>query len=419
MPTPMFFKTALAAWMAGLCLGTAHAEPDEIALGKHQAYSVSPDGRFTHEPYRVGSWSALDRVRGLRIERVAASPQPLPLARAAASPEIRYRYRNLGYTLDEYLERQRVTGLLIMKNGEILTERYRYGRQEDMRFLSFSMAKSVTAMLVGVAQGQGLIDLDAPAERYLKALEGSLYGQTTVRQLLRMSSGVKFTEVYNGQDDVSRLSASLQSTSPEAVLAYLRTLNERVAEPGSKFAYASAETEVLGRVLRAVTGKTLGRLTEEWLWRPLGAEHGAFWCTAGDGQPAAYFCFNASLRDWARLGLMLAQDGRVGDTQVVPRDFLLDGTDPARGPASHAPLRATPFNGYGYQFWLQPYKERTFVMQGIHGQAVFVQPATGIVMVHTAVFKGASGALDPEAHAERQALWQGVLQSLGGDTRRY
>ena len=218
---------------------------------------------------------------------------------------------------------------------------------------------------------------------------------------------------------VGRLSASLRNSAPNAVTNFLRTLTNRHSESGSKFVYASAETEVLGRALTGATGKTMGQLTHEWLWQPMGAEHESFWCNARDGQAGAYFCFNASLRDWARVGLLLAQDGRMGEKQVVPRDYLLDGTDAARGPASHVPYRALPWSGYGYQFWILPLKERTFALQGVNGQGVYVQPATGIVMVHTAVFKGASGALDPDAYAERNALWLGVLQSLGGNTSRY
>jgi CubicO group peptidase (beta-lactamase class C family) len=113
----------------------------------------------------------------------------------------------MGYTLADYLEHQRTTGLLVLKNGEIVAEHYRYGRKDDARFLSFSMAKSVTSLLLGKALSLGLIaSLDDPAEKYAKELAGSPYGATTIRQLLRMSSGLTFTERYDGKDDLSRLS---------------------------------------------------------------------------------------------------------------------------------------------------------------------------------------------------------------------
>lgn len=397
----------------------AQAEPDEEALGKGAGYPISPGGNFSQMRYRVGSWSALDKVPGVLSRTVQKGERSTPLPKAAASVEIRYRHRNIGYTLDEYLERRRITGLLILKNGEIVAERYRYGRDEQARFLSFSMAKSVTSLLMGGALARGLVkSIDEPAGLYVKELAGSPYGQTSIRHLLRMSSGLRFTERYDGQDDVAKLSRSVFTGSP-SVNSVLGNINDRHSPSGEKFIYASAETEVLGRVLTAATGKSLADLTSEWLWKPIGAEQDAFWCTAKDRQEAAYFCFNATLRDWGRLGHMLAQDGQVGDDQVIPKSYLLDATDPARQPEAFRPYRATPALGYGYQFWLLPQKERTFAMQGVYGQTVYVQPASGIVMVQTAVYNGANGVLDPDAYAERSSFWLGVLKSLGGDTDRY
>ncbi len=151
----------------------------------------------------------------------------------------------------------------------------------------------------------------------------------------------------------------------------------------------------------------------------MGAERDAFWCNGRDRQAGAYFCFNASLRDWGRLGVLMANDGKLGEQQILPADYLREATDAALQPAAFSPYKATPYFGYGYQFWLHPLKERSFAFQGVHGQSVFVQPATGIVMVQTAVYAQASGHQDPEPYAERAAFWIGVLQSLGGRTERY
>ncbi len=278
------------------------------------------------------------------------------------------------------------------------------------------MAKSVTSLLLGIALDKGIIaSLDDPAEKYAKSLAGSAYGATPIRHLLRMSSGITFTERYDGADDVARMSRAAASGSPP-VVDVLRSVADRHSASGSKFVYASAETEVLGRVLADASGRTLAELTSEWLWQPMGAERDAFWMLAHDGQERSSGFFNASLRDWARLGWMLAQGGRVGERQVVPQGYLLDATDSQRQPDAFKARRATPYFGYGYQFWLFPMRERAFAFQGIHGQAVFVQPATGIVMVQTAVNQAASGLQDPEPGRERDAFWRGVLRSLGGST---
>jgi CubicO group peptidase (beta-lactamase class C family) len=331
----------------------------------------------------------------------------------ADPPAIRYRFRNIGYTLDEYLDRQRTTGLLLLKDGRIVTEGYRYGRSDDARFLSFSMAKSVTSLLVGIAQSRGQIaSLDDTAETYAKELAGSAYGATSIRHLLRMASGLAFAERYDGTDDVARLSRAF-SVAPQGTVDVLRSITGRHAPAGEKFVYASGETDVLGRVLKGATGRSVAALTQDWLWQPMGAEHEAFWRVGPDGQEGTWGYFNASLRDWGRLGLLLAQDGAVDGRQVVPRDYLLDATEAARQPPAFQPRRATPYFGYGYQFWLLPGRQRSFVLQGVHGQAVYVHPAAGVVLVVTSVWESAGGRQDPLPYQERDALWSGVLRSLG------
>jgi CubicO group peptidase (beta-lactamase class C family) len=409
-----------ARWFASFLLAlapvlAAQAEPDEATLGKGLGYPVGTTANWYVNPYRVGSWSAMDQVGGLPTRRVDRGTGPVtPLPAAAQAPAIGYRYRNLGYTLDDYLEHQRITSLLILKNGEIVAEHYRYSRSPDSRFLSFSMAKSVVSLLVGVALEQGLIaSLDDPAGKYAGDLAGSAYGATTIRQLLRMSSGLVFTERYDGADDVARMSRAAATGSPQ-LLQVLRSVADRHSAAGAKFVYASAETEVLARVLAGVSGRNVAQLTSEWLWQPLGAEREAFWILSRDGHERSWGYFNASLRDWARLGWLLARDGRVAQRQVVAREYLLDATDPQRQPPPFRPNRATPYFGYGYQFWLFPMRERTFGLQGVHGQALFVQPGSGIVMVQTAVNEAASGQQDPQPGQERDAFWRGVLKSLGG-----
>lgn len=409
---------AACAFAALFAAAPALAEPDEAVLGRALGYPVGTRDNWYLDPYRVGSWSALDRVPGIETRAVARSSEARPLPRAAQPPALRYRFENVDYTLTDYLERQRATGLLVLKNGEVVAEHYRYGRTEDARFLSFSMAKSVVSLLVGQAKARGLVaSLDDAAEKYAAELRGSPYGATTLRQLLRMSSGLTFTERYDGRDDVARLArAGAGIPGAGTTREVLRSVGARHAPPGEKFVYASAETEVLGRALAGATGKTIAQLTAEWLWQPMGAENAAFWRLAADGHEMAYSGFNASLRDWGRLGLLLANDGRVGAAQVVPREYLLEATDPARQPPAFRPRTATPFYGYGYQFWLLPFGERTFVMQGVHGQAVYVQPASGIVMVVTSVWEHAGFRQDPRPYQERGALWYGVLESLGGST---
>lgn len=397
-------------WMAvGLFAAAAFAEPDEEALGKAKGYPRGTAAMMYAEPFKVGSFSAADKMLPSRLVARAGPVTPLTNGAPAA---ISYRYQNTRCDLDDYLEHQRVTGLLILKDGAIVAERYRYGRSERDRFLSFSVAKSVTSLLAGIALEKGVLaSLDDPAEKYVAELKESGYGRATIRQLLRMSSGVKFTEEYNGRDDIARLSRAERSREPGAALQLLASFNERAFPAGEKFGYASSEPAVLGYVLARAARRNIAELTREWLWQPLGAEADAAWIISAEGQEGTEGRFNAALRDYGRLGLLLARDGNIGGRQIVPREYLLDATEPARQPPAFRPRAATPYFGYGYLFWLLPMRHRTFAMLGIYGQSVLVQPDSGIVVAQTSVNK------DPRAtqtRAERDAFWRGVLESLGG-----
>jgi CubicO group peptidase (beta-lactamase class C family) len=389
--------------------GVALAEPDEDALGKAEGYPRGEAATMYAERFKVGSFSAADQITPSRSVARGGEVTALPRREAAS---IAYRFKGERRTLDEYLERERATGLLVLKDGAIVAERYRYGRTEHDRFLSFSMAKTVTSMLIGIAAEKGLIkSLDDPAENYVPELKGSGYGQTTIRQLLRMSSGVKWVENYDGKDDIARLGRAMRGMIPGGPLAFLASFNEHAFPVGEKLGYSSSESMVLGYVLAHAAGKDIATLTTEWLWKPLGAEADAAWRISADGQEETLGGFNATLRDYGRLGLLLAHDGAIGDRQIVPKQYLLDATSAERQPPAFRPRTGTPYYGYGYQVWLFPLRDRSFACLGIFGQCIFVQPSTGIVMVQTAVNRSAK---DSEANAERDALWRGVLASLGG-----
>ena len=412
---PGFFKCFRPALYAALLAfaSCVVAEPDEQQLGA-PSYPIGTARSAMSQPYRVGSWSAMEQVPGFVHGKVARGGSSVPLLRAEREPEIRYRYDGVDYTLDDYLQRRRVTALLILKDGRILVERYRYQRNEAARFLSFSMAKSITGLLIGIAHDKGLIaSLDDPAEKYLPQLKGAEYGASSIRHLLRMSSGMQFTEVYNGRDDSARLNAVLLTSRP-GFLEFARSFTRRNDPSGEKFNYASIESLLLGRILESASGRSVTDLTSEWIWRPLGAEQDAAWRLDAEGREGTHAFFNATLRDWGRLGLMMAADGAWNGKQIVPRGYLIDATDVARQPPAFVPGVATPSLGYGYQVWLWPLRSRTFILQGVYGQAMLVQPESGIVVVQTAVFEQPSGRGDPAPTRERGAFLSGALRSLGG-----
>lgn len=304
-------------------------------------------------------------------------------------------------SVDGYLSRHPATGLLVAVGDTIHIERYQYGRTDAHRFTSFSMAKTVCALLVGLAVADGVIrSIDDPAERYAPALAGSEYGRTPIRHLLTMSSGVKFREEYDGHDDVSRLSRAVTgggAGGPQAVLQF----NQRYAPPGQRWYYASAETHVLGLVLRGATGRSVADYLAERIWQPIGAEADASWITDATGQEAAYGYINATLRDYARLGMLLANGGRAGDRQIVPPGWLHEMTK-----AHFSGQQTGRWFGYGFQTWVFPENDGSFALLGVRGQAIYIDPSRRLVMVHTAV---RAGARDPGS-AETTALWRGLRQ---------
>jgi len=354
----------------------------------------------------VDSFSRLDEIFPSAVSHGAEAPSPW--SRATREPSLHYTSPpSLGggrYSLDEYLDRNPVTGLLIARGDTILVERYQYARTDAMRLTSFSMAKTLIALLVGLAVEDGRIrSIDDLAHDYEPALADLEYGRTPIRHLLTMSSGVRFREEYDGTDDSARLSrASFRGQSPGGA-AVVRQFNERISEPGRRWYYASAETFVLAMVVQAAFRRRLEEVFAERIWQPIGAEANAAWLTDRSGLAIGYMGFNATLRDYARLGRALAAHGSAGGRQVIPKAWIVEMTRPAFTPA-----QTGRFFGYGFQTWVHPSSDGGFGLFGVRGQFMFVEPSRKLIMVNTAV------RLDPRdrGNADSFALWEAVRSTL-------
>lgn len=379
--------------------------PNAEEYGAREGYPIRAIFRAR---FFVGLFSHYDQIFESRLIGRAATPSRL--TRASAAPALRYKYRGETLTLDDYLARNPATGLLIARGDTILVERYQYARNDRHRFASFSMAKTVTAMLIGIAIGEGrILSVDDLAAVYVPELAGTEYGRTSLRHLLEMSSGVRFIERYSGRDDVARLWVDTVVQASPGGVAAVTPYNERLRSAGTAFSYASIETQVLGLVLRGAVRRPVAEYLQEKIWEPMGAEADATWLIDGAGQEATYCCLNAVLRDYARLGLLLAHDGRLGDRQIIPEAWLHAATTVPADRWHLKPYAATPYFGYGYQTWIFPGERRMFALLGLHGQAIYVDPSSRLVMVHTAVSREAQ---DPRAEA--LALWRAVVGQVGG-----
>ncbi|MFJ1254509.1 serine hydrolase domain-containing protein [Cupriavidus sp. CuC1] len=404
------------ALLALLAVSASAAAPDEESLGRAEGYPPARSQRQAFdERYRVGSFSAMDSFNPSCA--LAPADDPLALKKAAIETPFTYRFRGRQLTLDDYMQRQRATGLLVVKDGEIVAERYNYMRTADMRMLSNSMAKTITALAIVKAQEEGFIrSLDDTAETYAPQLKDTLYGQTRIVNLMRMASGARYTEDYSAHDDRARFNDAVRRAG---VAQAARLITARSDPEGVRFNYAGAQTQILGLVLRGATSRTLCDYVDEKLWKPIGAQAQATWLVNPvDQEELAQGGFNATLHDYARLGLMMASDGLVRGTAVLSRDHLLAMTDATRQPEAfrpgHMEYHGSTYYGYGLQTWILPGSHRRFALLGIHGQAIFVDPALNLVVVHTAVGKDASGdASGAHLGAERDALLRGIVSTYG------
>ncbi|MBL8688806.1 MAG: serine hydrolase [Rhodospirillaceae bacterium] len=389
------------------------AEPEFRKDGLHaEAYGIEagyPIGsRLTQgqQKFLVGSLSHYDEIFSAR--KIARPATAWPFRRENRLPDVRYNYQGGRYDLNEYLDRNPVTGLLIARDSMILFERYQYARTDAHRFTSQSMAKTITAMLIGIAVAEGKIkSIDDKAATYVPDLAGSAYGETPIRALLNMSSGVEFTERYDGKDDIAALSRGLfvpgTALSTTKVLAQF---NNRTKPPGTVFHYAGSETLTLGLVLSAATGRPIAEYLSEKIWQPIGAEADASWVTDVFGHEVTYCCFNATLRDYARLGRLFARDGNWDGRQVIPRQWIKDATSVRAEDEHLRPGRVSQGFGYGYQVWLLGGEPAgTYSLRGIRGQVLFVDPVSRLIMVQTSARPQPVDA----GMAENTALWRALV----------
>lgn len=299
-----------------------------------------------------------------------------------------YRAQGEDRDIDGFMQRYRAAGLLILKGGAVVCERYALGQTRETRWISFSMAKSISSTLIGAAIQDGLIaSIDEPVVRTVPDLQGSAYDGVSIRNVLQMSSGVRWNETYLDPHSDRRQLLTLQaSAEPGAVLAYLRNL-PRTSDPGTTFNYNTAETFLLGLILLGAVKRTLSEYLSERIWQPCGMESDAYWqLESPEGQEFAGSGLSATLRDYARFAAFVLADGVVNGRRVLPEGWIADSTSNIPGSALE-PGKLLGFEplGYGYQWWTfpSPPGRRIFAAIGIFGQQIYVDVEESIAIVLT------------------------------------
>lgn len=341
-------------------------------------------------PAREGflTWSGAEQVEGYRhietvfsTHTVARGPTVRDLPVAAHAIDLRYALDAESGGVEDYVARNRIAGLLILHDGEIVLERYGLGQAPTDRWTSFSVGKSITSTLVGAAIRDGHIrSVDEPIATYIPELAASAYADVSIADVLKMRSGVRWVEDYGDPtSDVGRLVTSL-ATDGGASLVGLMSGLPRAAPAGERFLYSTGESNLLGVLVTRATGKTLSEYLSETIWAPYGMEQDAAWITDG-GVEVGGCCISMTLRDYGRFGQFILGGGRIYGRAVLPDGWVEAATTNYNAGQPDAPA-------YGYQWW--PQEAGGFAASGIFGQSILIDPERRLVVVTSSAWPAAS-----------------------------
>lgn len=286
--------------------------------------------------------------------------------------------------LERFISEQKVAGILVLKDGKIRLERYALGLSETGKWTSQSVAKSITSTLVGAAIKDGYIkSLDDHVSDYIPELNGSLYEQVTIHHVLSMTTGARWTETYHDNtSDLAKMYVAPIEPDMEAVVSYMRGV-EAEHEPGKVWHYNTGETHLLGVLVSAATGLTLADYLSRKIWIPYGMESDATWLIGRTDHEQAGCCLQMRLRDFARYGQLVLDDGVINGESIVPDGWFEAAT--TRHGTVWGPM------GYGYQWFT--YDDGTFQALGIHGQIIHIDPSRNLVIVISSAWPEAENTI--------------------------
>ncbi len=389
-------KIALGSLAALVLAGTgAWFSLDKETRALLATLPTNRDLLFWNEPQRDAAFRALDRLPVLAKSRAVAvgnNPMPLPPGPLLALP----------LDVDAYMAGQRSAALLIVHDGKLRLERYGLGFDASGRWTSFSVAKSFTSTLVGAALRDGHIrSMDDKVSSYIPQMKGSAYDDVSVRQLLTMTSGVKWNEDYTDPNsDVARFNNHKPEEGVDTTVSYLRRL-PRDVPAGTRWHYSTGETNLVGILVSQAAKIPLADYLAEKVWGPAGMEQQATWLLSRTGQEISGCCIQAASRDFARFGLFILNGARVNGQGIVPDGWLAEATTERTGIGQ-------PGRGYGYQWWT--YTDGSFAARGIFGQGIFIDPKRRLVIASNANW--GHGARDPVAGPAREAFYRAVQKAI-------
>lgn len=381
---------------------------------------AAPDVTDTTPENQAATFRNQDQIWPVRVIRRGDVVRPLP-PHARSLADLTFEVGDVRLSVSDFMARRRTAGLLILKHGEIALERYGMGNCPESRWVSFSTAKSITATLVGAALHDGAIgSLDDRCDLYLPRLRGSAYEGVTVRNVLRMCSGVAWREENdsNGRSEVFRLGRAMWSRRPGAILDLLCKL-PRAQPQGVVFNYSTGESCLLGALVAAATDRPLADYFAETVWGPAGMEADGHWqLESEDGLELGGLGVSACLRDVGRLGQLVLEDGEAfGGRRVLPAGWRDLAGQPDSAATGFGRLMPGSPAGYGYHWWALPplptgIHAGSCVALGAFGQYIYVNPAGQLVVAIQSAWRQRR---DINADVETFELIRAVVRALRPD----
>ena len=292
-----------------------------------------------------------------------------------------FSYDGKSFAIDQFLTNTDTSALLVIHNGKIRYENYWRTGGRHTQWLSMSVAKSFTSALVGIAVAEGHIQsIEEAVTKYVPSLEGSAFDGVRIKDILQMSSGAAWDETYGDpESDINRFGNILAIGG--SFEEFLKTV-KREREPGTYNRYNSSETQVLGSLLTAATGRSVTNYMQEKLWQPLGMEDEAYWMVDDDEMEMVFGGLNATAHDYAKMGELFRLDGKWGEKQIVPSDWVKASVTPDAPHLMPGENDASDFSlGYGYQWWVPEGGEGEYSAIGVYNQFIYVNPARDLVIV--------------------------------------
>ncbi len=355
---------------------------------------------FWNTAQRDAAFRTLDRIPILAKSNIIESGDDVYALPKGAPVKI-------GTDVDAYMKAQRTAGLVIVHDGKIRFEKYGLGFSGDGKWTSFSVAKSFTSTLVGAAIKDGSIkSIEDKVSAYIPDLKGSAYDDVTIRQLLTMTSGVKWNEDYaDPKSDVALFNEHKAKDGMDVTVSYMRTL-PREAPAGTKWVYKTGETNLIGVLVSSATGKKLSDYLSEKVWMPFGMEQDATWLLGATGHEISGCCVQASVRDFARFGQFMLGGAVVKGKSILPDDWIAAAT------TKQADI-GNPGKGYGFQWWT--YDDGSYAAQGIFGQGIFIDPKRKLVIASNSNWPKAT---DEKVGQQREAFYRSVQAAIDAETAK-